>query len=133
MVAGIGYLVYSASNSEGVVYKTASQIRALGPSSQSYRLTGHAKKGSIVRIPSERKVNFAIIDHENIEMKATYSGIIPDTFKDSSEVVISGRYNASEDLFVGNDLLAKCPSKYQGRYDTSLAAPASDAPSPPAR
>ena len=42
-----------------------------------------------------------------------YQGIIPDTFKDDSEVVVEGAYDSSEELFHATVLLAKCPSKYE--------------------
>lgn len=121
IVLGTGYLIFSASTAQGIVYKTATEIRAEANPARSYRLTGHAKAGSIERIPSERRVNFVVIDHDTVEMRATYAGVIPDTFKDRAEVVISGRYDPKADLFVGSELLAKCPSKYQGKYDTTVS------------
>ena len=41
---------------------------------------------------------------------ATYSGIVPDTFKADSEVVLTGKLEP--DGFHATDILAKCPSKY---------------------
>mgnify|MGYP001606790166 FL=1 len=121
IVMGTGYLIFSASTAQGIVYKTAAEIRAEANPTRAYRLTGHAVAGSIERVPSERRVNFVVIDHDSALMRATYSGIIPDTFKDRAEVVISGRYDPDHDLFVGAELLAKCPSKYQGQYDTTAS------------
>jgi len=43
-------------------------------------------------------------------MRAFYTGIVPDTFKDDSEVVLTGML--TKDGFMANDLTAKCPSKY---------------------
>ena len=42
---------------------------------------------------------------------ATYTGIVPDTFKDGSEVVLTGRLSAAG--FHADDVMAKCPSKYE--------------------
>ncbi|HYN08512.1 MAG TPA: cytochrome c maturation protein CcmE [Vicinamibacterales bacterium] len=42
---------------------------------------------------------------------ATYTGIVPDTFKDGSEVVLTGRLSA--DGFHADEVMAKCPSKYE--------------------
>jgi cytochrome c-type biogenesis protein CcmE len=45
-------------------------------------------------------------------VRATYTGVVPDTFKDSSEVVIKGQL--SERFRVApNGVMAKCPSKYE--------------------
>jgi cytochrome c-type biogenesis protein CcmE len=42
---------------------------------------------------------------------ATYTGIVPDTFKDGSEVVLTGRLSAEG--FHAEEVMAKCPSKYE--------------------
>ena len=42
---------------------------------------------------------------------ATYTGVVPDTFKDGTEVVLTGRLGP--DGFTATDLTAKCPSKYE--------------------
>jgi cytochrome c-type biogenesis protein CcmE len=42
---------------------------------------------------------------------AMYTGIVPDTFKTGSEVVLTGRLEP--DGFHATDIMAKCPSKYQ--------------------
>ncbi|MEK8022360.1 MAG: cytochrome c maturation protein CcmE [Candidatus Hydrogenedentota bacterium] len=121
ILIGTGLLIFGASSAEGIVYKTAREIRAESDATRSYRLTGHAKRGSIEKIPAERRVNFVVIDHDSAEMRATYAGIVPDTFKDRAEVVLTGHYDPKRDLFVGSELLAKCPSKYQGQYDSTAA------------
>ena len=41
---------------------------------------------------------------------ATYTGIVPDTFKEGSEVVLTGRLSAQG--FRADEIMAKCPSKY---------------------
>ena len=42
---------------------------------------------------------------------ANYTGIVPDTFKDGAEVVLTGRLGP--DGFHATDMTAKCPSKYE--------------------
>ena len=41
-----------------------------------------------------------------------YEGIVPDTFKDDAEVIVTGILGQDE-LFRGSELVAKCPSKYE--------------------
>lgn len=127
VVLGTGYLIFSASTAEGIVYKTATEMRQTDLGNRGLRLTGHVKEGTIEKYPAERRVEFVVIDHDSAEIRATYTGVVPDTFKDKSEVVVSGTYDRGRDLFVATDLLAKCPSKYQGSYDTSLSAPPAQA------
>jgi cytochrome c-type biogenesis protein CcmE len=45
---------------------------------------------------------------------ATYTGILPDTFKDEAEVVLKGTFAQSGSFQVEkNGVMAKCPSKYE--------------------
>ena len=44
---------------------------------------------------------------------ASYTGIVPDTFKDGSEVVLEGELGPSGFQVVPNGVMAKCPSKYE--------------------
>ena len=43
---------------------------------------------------------------------ASYRGIVPDTFKDGSEVVLKGHLNPDGFAVDANGVMAKCPSKY---------------------
>ena len=42
---------------------------------------------------------------------ATYTGIVPDTFKDGAEIVLTGQLGPQG--FHATNMTAKCPSKYE--------------------
>jgi cytochrome c-type biogenesis protein CcmE len=44
---------------------------------------------------------------------ATYTGVVPDTFKDDAEVVLKGTLNETGFTVSPNGVMAKCPSKYE--------------------
>ena len=44
---------------------------------------------------------------------ASYTGIVPDTFKDEAEVVLKGHLTADGFQTAPNGVIAKCPSKYE--------------------
>ena len=44
---------------------------------------------------------------------ATYTGVVPDTFKDGAEVVLTGRLTPDGFKVDPNGVTAKCPSKYE--------------------
>jgi cytochrome c-type biogenesis protein CcmE len=47
-------------------------------------------------------------------ISASYTGLVPDTFKDGAEVVAKGMLTADDKLDVVPDgIMAKCPSKYE--------------------
>jgi cytochrome c-type biogenesis protein CcmE len=57
-------------------------------------------------------LSFFIINEEGDRMKVDYSGTKPGNFEQAESVVCIGRFQ--DDKFLANELLVKCPSKYQG-------------------
>jgi len=54
-------------------------------------------------------------------VNVTYTGIVPDTFKDEAEVVLKGRLSPQGFHTDPGGVMAKCPSKYEAQEKTSLA------------
>ena len=52
------------------------------------------------------------IQNKGSVVPASYTGIVPDTFKDGSEVVLKGRLEPNGFAVEPNGVMAKCPSKY---------------------
>src|SRR5512134_2583952 len=46
-------------------------------------------------------------------VQAHYTGVVPDTFKEGSEVVLKGKLGAQGFQVERNGVMAKCPSKYE--------------------
>ena len=89
---------------------------------KNLQLHGHVVDGSIMRRPNTLDYRFKI--HANGKViTANYTGIVPDTFKDGSEVVLKGRL--SQDGFAvqpKDGIMAKCPSKYEPASAAGAAA-----------
>ena len=48
-------------------------------------------------------------------VKATYTGVVPDTFKEGSEVVLKGRLGPDGFHVQKDGVMAKCPSRYESK------------------
>jgi cytochrome c-type biogenesis protein CcmE len=48
-------------------------------------------------------------------VSATYTGVVPDTFKSDSEVVLKGTLSSEGFAVAPNGVMAKCPSKYEAK------------------
>ena len=48
-------------------------------------------------------------------VRAEYTGIVPDTFQNGSEVVVSGRLEGDTLIVEPDGIMAKCPSKYEAK------------------
>lgn len=62
-------------------------------------------------------MTFYIRDDEGNEMKVVYKGTIPNNFESSTSMVVTGKYQNG--YFQANDILTKCPSKYEETYQES--------------
>jgi len=54
-----------------------------------------------------------IIKSGEYSVKATYTGSVPDTFKDGAELVVKGQLTADGFHVVPDGVMAKCPSRYE--------------------
>jgi cytochrome c-type biogenesis protein CcmE len=73
---------------------------------------GHVVDGSIMRKRDTLDYRFQIQNNGKV-LEARYSGIVPDTFKDGSEVVVKGSLRSDGFHVEPNGVMAKCPSKYE--------------------
>ena len=55
---------------------------------------------------------FPIVDERGSSMPVEYGGTKPGNFDQADQVVVIGRYQ--DGVFLADQLLVKCPSKYQG-------------------
>lgn len=76
------------------------------------QLHGFVVPGSIKRRPDTLDYIFDVQSNGAV-VNASYSGIVPDTFKDDAEVVLKGRLTEAGFETAPNGVMAKCPSKYE--------------------
>ena len=82
---------------------------------KSMNLHGFVVDNSIEKRPNSLDYRFRVKNGDAVVL-ATYSGIVPDTFKDGAEVVLTGRLGPSG--FHTDEVMAKCPSKYDPQKGT---------------
>jgi cytochrome c-type biogenesis protein CcmE len=76
------------------------------------QLHGMVAKDSIQRRRDSLEYRF-VVEQGGVSVTAFYTGIVPDTFKDGSEVVLAGVLTPDGFRVAPNGVMAKCPSKYQ--------------------
>jgi cytochrome c-type biogenesis protein CcmE len=84
------------------------------------QLHGFVVPGSIMVKPDTLEYKFKVESKGSV-VDATYRGIVPDTFKDESEVVLKGRLTPAGFTTDPNGVMAKCPSKYDPAGKTAPA------------
>ena len=121
-----GYLMATAIDETGMYYLTPGELTAKVKGDSTLYDTGvkmgaRVVPGTITRDPGGRAVSFSVTDGAQV-IPVTYRGVIPDTFTDSVDVVVEGRYNRTG-TFVATTLLAKCASRYENAPEKYQSTP----------
>ena len=120
------YLVVSGFQKSAMYYFTVTELEAREADfvGKQIKLAGKVVPGSIRKDGRDLTIQFQIWeplegspDAFSGQRSVRYKGIVPDTFKDDADVVLEGRVGP-DGTFHAEVLLAKCPSKYEGKsYD----------------
>ena len=89
------------------------------------RLQVHGYASNISWKPSTLEYRFEI-EHNGHVVSAEYTGVVPDTFQDESEVVVSGRLEGHTLIVEPDGIMAKCPSKYEPKPSVGGRQPTSE-------
>jgi cytochrome c-type biogenesis protein CcmE len=104
-------LFFAMAQKDAQFYKHVDEVMA-NPGQwygRSVQLHGFVD-GTVLRRPDTLDYRFTIKKGAAV-VPAIYTGIVPDTFKTGSEVVLTGRLEP--DGFHAESIMAKCPSKYK--------------------
>jgi len=109
----IGALIavsFSGSTSD---YVTIAQARAQGmDQNRNIRVAGAIVPDSVEWSTRDLHLTFQIED-ETGTLTISYHGPQPDMLVDAVEAVVIGKYDPQQDVFEAEELLMKCPSKYE--------------------
>ena len=111
-LAAIGlasYFVLNAFQSNLVFFFTPSQVAAgEAPQNRTFRIGGMVKEGSVKR--DNLTVSFVVTDSLK-EVPVSYTGILPDLFKEGKGVVAQGQIKEGG-KFTASEVLAKHDENY---------------------
>jgi cytochrome c-type biogenesis protein CcmE len=112
LALAFGTLLYSSLGDNLQYYKFVDEVMAQPEAwhGKPLRIHGNVVPGSIGRRGREYRFD---VQRNGKVVRAYFTGTPPDSFKDDSEVVLTGTLNS--DAFVADHMEAKCPSKYEER------------------
>jgi len=129
ILAGVGlaaWLGTQAFRSNVMFFFDPSQISAgEAPADKRFRLGGMVAKGSVQKTPGTLDIHFMVTDFKHT-VPVSYSGILPDLFREGQGVVAHGRMQNG--TFVADEILAKHDEKYM---PPEVAKSLKDNPPPP--
>jgi cytochrome c-type biogenesis protein CcmE len=124
-----GGLLWSSLRDGTEYYKNVSEVVADSQSWQGKQLQihGYVVPGTWTRRPDSLDYRFKVQSNPARQREsggvidASYTGILPDTFKDEAEVVLKGRFGPNGFEVMPNGVMAKCPSKYEEASKSAAA------------
>jgi cytochrome c-type biogenesis protein CcmE len=114
LVAALSGLMYTTLSEGTEYYKHVDEVMSDPDAWHGKRMSlhGYVVDKSIFAKPDTLEYRFQIQSNGKV-VGARYTGVIPDTFKDGSEVVLKGQLTPHGFEVAPNGVMAKCPSKYE--------------------
>ena len=114
LVLGLAFsaMLYSSLSEDTQYYKHVDEVMGQPAEWYGKRLQLHGHASDIRRKPDSLDYRFEGAFNGQM-VQASYNGIVPDTFKDGSEVVVKGTLGPDGFVVEPNGVMAKCPSKYE--------------------
>jgi cytochrome c-type biogenesis protein CcmE len=104
-------LVLNAFNSNLVFFFSPTQVAAReAPQGRSFRIGGLVEEGSLQREAQGLAIRFIVTDTAQ-RIPVTYTGLLPDLFKEGKGVVAQGKLDA-DGVFRAEQILAKHDENY---------------------
>lgn len=113
LVAGVGIAVglatYALRQNINLFYTPTQLAQAEAPEGQRLQVGGLVMQGSVRREPDSLAVRFTITDLKE-QVDVTYTGILPDLFREGQGIVANGRF--VNGMVEADEVLAKHDETY---------------------
>ena len=146
ILGAVIYLIFSSTQASAEYFMTVDELNAKGASivGQNVRLSGAVVGDTIQYDPKTLTLSFqiahvtgdnnqveaqgglaavlhaAVIDPNRARIKVVYSGPKPDLLKNEAQAIMTGHLG-SDGVFHADELLLKCPTKYQDAVPSQTA------------
>jgi len=114
LIAAFTGLMWTSMQEGTAYYKHVDEVMVNPDAWVGKRLQVHGYASNISWKPSTMDYRFEIENNGHTVM-AEYTGVVPDTFQDEAEVVVSGRLEGRTLIVEPDGIMAKCPSKYEAK------------------
>ena len=108
-LGGAGALAFSTLGDKATYFYAPADLTKGALPTDAIRLGGMVEEGSIVR--DGATVRFRVTDYKKT-VPVTYTGILPDLFREGQGVIAEGRLNAATGQFQADTILAKHDENY---------------------
>jgi cytochrome c-type biogenesis protein CcmE len=114
LAAALGGLMYTTLAEGTEYYIHVDEVMQDPAAWQGKRLQLHGFVSDLRQRPNSLDYRFNVHFNGKV-ITAAYTGVVPDTFKNDSEVVLKGKLQGDAFAVDPNGVMAKCPSKYNAQ------------------
>ena len=111
LAAALGGLMYTSLAEGTEYYIHVDEVMKDRAAWEGKKLQLHGFVADLRQRPNTLDYKFNVQFNGKV-IEARYTGVVPDTFKNQSEVVLKGKLHADGFAVEPNGVMAKCPSKY---------------------
>ncbi len=120
VVLALAFMIWAAFGENTRYFLTVSEFNSKTEihDGQMVRVSGKLVEGTFDRAGKSTVSHFRLTDKDGVSsgtalLAARYEGVLPDLFfNPHSEIILEGSYT-SDGVFHADEILVKCPSKYQ--------------------
>ena len=112
IVLALAGLLFATLREDTQFYKHVDEVMADPAAWQGRRLQLHGYVAGIERKRNSLEYRFNVQSNGHV-VQASYTGVVPDTFKEGAEVVLKGTLSPNGFHVERNGVMAKCTSKYE--------------------
>jgi cytochrome c-type biogenesis protein CcmE len=120
LAAALGGLMYTTLQDGTEYYIHVDEVMKEPTAWQGKKLQLHGFVTDLRQRPNSLDYKFNVQFNGKV-IAAAYTGVVPDTFKNDSEVVLKGKLHDAAFSVEPNGVMAKCPSKYNAQTPAGKA------------
>ncbi|PRQ04936.1 cytochrome c maturation protein CcmE [Enhygromyxa salina] len=114
VIGAVAFLVFSSPDEGVLEYVYADKVVASPDDfvDREFKVHGNVVEGTLAQDPSDDTYHF-VIEFKGKRLKVIYDNLLPDTFVEGGEVVLTGTLDPQAMIIRSTEMTAKCPSKYE--------------------
>ena len=120
LAAALGGLMYTTLQDGTEYYIHVDEVVKEPATWEGKKLQLHGFVTELRQRPNSLDYKFNVQFNGKV-IPAAYTGVVPDTFKNDSEVVLKGKLHGEAFSVEPNGVMAKCPSKYNAQSPAGKA------------
>jgi cytochrome c-type biogenesis protein CcmE len=114
VLGAVAFLIFSSPD-EGVLEYVYADKVVSSPDDfvdREFKVHGNVVEGTLEQDDGDDTYHF-VIEFKGKRLKVVYDNLLPDTFVEGGEVVLTGTLDPDSMIIRSTEMTAKCPSKYE--------------------